>query len=180
MYLPFILLCCYYTFNVSHRQTLFAIFVLHLLYVCFIFVYSKTYITTENFDTMTTKEQFGSQIKKNREKKHFTVRQTALQGGFSSAYLSQIENGNKNIPKVETLYKIAKGLRLSKNDILALAGITEPEKKPLKDKIDLGEQLENSELLLSFEGKELSPEYRHAILSILKTLPDADSTSSKN
>ncbi|MEX0381317.1 helix-turn-helix domain-containing protein [Leuconostoc sp. MS02] len=122
---------------------------------------------------MVTKEKFGSQIKKIREKKHFTVRQTALQGKFSSAYLSQIENGKKNIPKVATLYKIATGLRISNDDILALAGITHID----NSNVDLGEQLENSDLLLSFEGKELSPEYRQAILSILKTLPDADSNS---
>ena len=123
---------------------------------------------------MISKEIFGLEIKRIREQKHFTVRQTALQGHISPAYLSQIENGNKNIPKVETLYKIAKGLRISENEILDIAGITTHENdKTDRYTIDLGEQLDNDKLLLSFEGKELSPEYRQAILSILKTLPDA-------
>ncbi|MGR8821972.1 helix-turn-helix domain-containing protein [Leuconostoc citreum] len=123
---------------------------------------------------MISKEIFGLEIKRIRKQKHFTVRQTALQGHISPAYLSQIENGNKNIPKVETLYKIAKGLRISENEILDIAGITTHENdKTDRYTIDLGEQLDNDKLLLSFEGKELSPEYRQAILSILKTLPDA-------
>ena len=123
---------------------------------------------------MISKEIFGLEIKRIREQKHFTVRQTALQGHISPAYLSQIENGNKNIPKVETLYKIAKGLRISENEILDIAGITTHENdKTDRYTIDLGEQLDNDKLLLSFEGKELSPEYRQAILSILKTLPDS-------
>lgn len=122
---------------------------------------------------MVTREQFGSKIKHIREKKHFTVRQTALQGNFSSAYLSQIENGNKNIPKVDTLYRIAKGLRISKDEILHLAGITSHMPAHHQTNIDLGQQFTDNNLLLSFEGKPLSPEYREAILSILRTLPDA-------
>ncbi|TYC46474.1 helix-turn-helix domain-containing protein [Leuconostoc litchii] len=121
---------------------------------------------------MVTREQFGSKIKHIREKKHFTVRQTALQGNFSSAYLSQIENGNKNIPKVDTLYRIAKGLRISKDEILHLAGITS-HMPAHQTNVDLGQQFTDNNLLLSFEGKPLSPEYREAILSILRTLPDA-------
>ncbi|WP_284295835.1 hypothetical protein [Leuconostoc litchii] len=39
--------------------------------------------------------------------------------------------------------------------------------------VDLGQQFTDNNLLLSFEGKPLSPEYREAILSILRTLPDA-------
>ncbi|CAM3098601.1 helix-turn-helix domain-containing protein [Leuconostoc rapi] len=123
---------------------------------------------------MVTKEQFGIAIKKIWEDKHFTVRQTALQGSLSPAYLSQIENGNKNIPKVDTLYRIAKGLRITESDILGMAGITTLKVGQKDQLIDLGKQLEDADLLLSFEGKELSPEYRHAILSILKTLPDAN------
>ena len=126
-----------------------------------------------NCEIMVTKETFGSQLKKIREIKGFTVRQTAMQGHISPAYLSQIENGNKNIPKVETLYKIASGLRISNDDILNLAGITKnksAETSPAH--IDLG-KLENTDILLSFEGKDLSPKYRQAILSVLKTLPDA-------
>ncbi|MCM6833189.1 helix-turn-helix domain-containing protein [Leuconostoc mesenteroides] len=123
---------------------------------------------------MVTKEQFGQKIKHIREKKHYTVRQAALQGNFSSAYLSQIENGNKNIPKVETLYRIAKGLRISKDEILHIAGITSHTSPKHPNSVDLGKQFADDDLLLSFEGKPLSPEYREAILSILRTLPNVD------
>ncbi|CAH1857570.1 helix-turn-helix domain-containing protein [Convivina intestini] len=72
---------------------------------------------------MVNSKDFGSKIKSIREDKHYSVRQAALQGGISPAYLSQVENGRKNIPKVETLTKIADGLRISKDEILRLAGI---------------------------------------------------------
>jgi HTH-type transcriptional regulator, competence development regulator len=156
-------------------------FMTYLFYICYVYVLYLYIIKSISLwrivIIMITNKKFGTQIKAIRENKHFTVRQTALQGGFSSAYLSQIENGKKNIPKVATLYKIAKGLRISQDDILILAGITHIEDVSTDTNVDLGEQLENNSLLLSFEGKELSPEYRQAILSILKTLPDADHNS---
>jgi len=156
-------------------------FMTYLFYICYVYVLYLYIIKSISLwrivIIMITNKKFGTQIKAIRENKHFTVRQTALQGGFSSAYLSQIENGKKNIPKVATLYKIAKGLRISQDDILILAGITHIEDVSTDTNVDLGEQLENNSLLLSFEGKELSPEYRQAILSILKTLPDSDHNS---
>lgn len=57
---------------------------------------------------LTTKEQFGLKIKSIREEKHFTVRQAALQGGFSSACLSQIENGKKIFQKLKRYIKLRK------------------------------------------------------------------------
>ncbi|TWW13636.1 hypothetical protein LABALGNA3A7_05590 [Dellaglioa algida] len=114
---------------------------------------------------LTTKEQFGLKIKSIREEKHFTVRQAALQGGFSSAYLSQIENGKKNIPKVETLYKIAQGLRISNDEILELAGIG--TKKDNINKID--EQFEE-ELVLAFDGKPIPDSDKQKILEYVELL----------
>ncbi len=176
MYFPFLLLSWYIIQLMYHIVKHFMPYLFYICYVCALYLYMIKSILLWRI-IMITNEEFGTQIKKIRENKHFTVRQTALQGGFSSAYLSQIENGKKNIPKIATLYKIAKGLRISQDDILMLAGITHLEDTPTNANVDLGEQLENNELLLSFEGKELSPEYRQAILSILKTLPDADHNS---
>ncbi|CAH1853133.1 LexA family protein [Convivina intestini] len=72
---------------------------------------------------MTTSEEFGNAIKELRYTKQYSVRQMALRAGMTPSYLSQIENGYHNIPKVETLKKIAKGLNVPDNQIFELAGI---------------------------------------------------------
>lgn len=54
--------------------------------------------------------QFGNEIKKIRKSKGFTLRQAALQSKVNPGYLSRLENGKQNLPKVETLERLAKGL----------------------------------------------------------------------
>lgn len=71
---------------------------------------------------VVTKEEFGKKIKNIRTEKRFSVRQAALQSGISNSFLSQVENGKRNIPKPETLKKIAKGLRISEDEIMYIAG----------------------------------------------------------
>lgn len=66
---------------------------------------------------------FRTEIKNIRLEKKFTLRQVALQSGIDAGYLSQLENGKRNIPKPETLKKLAKGLRISKEEMFKLAGL---------------------------------------------------------
>lgn len=66
---------------------------------------------------------FGARIKQIREEKGYSVRQLAMQSDMSPSYISLIENGYRSMPTNKTLYKIAKGLRISNNEILELAGI---------------------------------------------------------
>lgn len=73
--------------------------------------------------------EFGIRLKDIRQQKGYSTSQAALQAGVSQPYLSQVENGKRNIPKVDTLERIAKGLRISREEILQLAGIV-PEKLP--------------------------------------------------
>ncbi|ANK59853.1 helix-turn-helix domain-containing protein [Loigolactobacillus backii] len=68
--------------------------------------------------------EFGMTIKKIRESKHFSVRQTALKAKMSPSYLSQIENGIHAIPTPKTLTKIAKGLNIPEKEIYEYAGLT--------------------------------------------------------
>ncbi|WP_337090212.1 helix-turn-helix transcriptional regulator [Leuconostoc pseudomesenteroides] len=75
-----------------------------------------------------TKEQFGASIKRIREEKGYTVRQVALWADVSPAYLSRVENAHREIPTPKTLYKIAKGLRISNAEILEYAGIVDETK----------------------------------------------------
>ncbi|CAJ2232254.1 XRE family transcriptional regulator [Fructilactobacillus sanfranciscensis] len=67
--------------------------------------------------------QFGNEIKKIRKSKGFTLRQAALQSKVNPGYLSRLENGKQNLPKVETLERLAKGLRISKEEMFKLAGL---------------------------------------------------------
>lgn len=66
---------------------------------------------------------FGPKLKELRNEKRFTIRQAALQAGISSSFWSQVENKKREIPKPNTLKKMAKGLRVSEQEILELAGI---------------------------------------------------------
>ena len=68
-------------------------------------------------------QNFRTEIKNIRLEKKFTLRQVALQSGIDAGYLSQLENGKRNIPKPTTLEKLAKGLRISKEEIFKLAGL---------------------------------------------------------
>ncbi|POH13395.1 hypothetical protein BGL41_04545 [Fructilactobacillus sanfranciscensis] len=70
---------------------------------------------------------FRTEIKNIRLEKKFTLRQVALQSGIDAGYLSQLENGKRNIPKPATLEKLAKGLRISKEEIFKLAGLETPK-----------------------------------------------------
>lgn len=71
----------------------------------------------------TNSIEFGKKLKQIREDRGFSIRQTALQAGTSNPYISQVENGKRNIPKPTTLEKLAKGLRISKEEMFKLAGL---------------------------------------------------------
>lgn len=67
---------------------------------------------------------FGASIKNIRNKKNMSLRQVEIaSGGLSSSFISKLENGKRNIPKVETLERLAKGLRISKEEMFKLAGL---------------------------------------------------------
>ncbi|WP_053072756.1 helix-turn-helix domain-containing protein [Lactiplantibacillus herbarum] len=69
------------------------------------------------------KVTFGEQLKRIRTQKRYSVRKVALFSGISSSYYSQVENNKRQIPKPETLRKIAKGLNITTNEIFTLAGL---------------------------------------------------------
>lgn len=130
-----------------------------------------------------SKEKFGSQLKQLRNEKHFTVRQAALQAGISNSFWSQVENGKRNIPKPDTLRKIAKGLRVPENDILLLAGIKDAhhdDNQPYyalndKDRRDIAKEIDNvlagldSKGEVNFYGEPMSDEDRELFKSTMTT-----------
>ncbi|MFA5291909.1 MAG: helix-turn-helix transcriptional regulator [Phycisphaerae bacterium] len=80
---------------------------------------------------MPGKREFGNKIRKLRDAKKaidpkFSLRQFALAVGISATYLSRIENGDFDPPAPETIKKIAALLGTDADELLALAGKTDP------------------------------------------------------
>ncbi|WP_436696869.1 helix-turn-helix domain-containing protein [Lactiplantibacillus pentosus] len=80
-------------------------------------------------DSITPKK-FGNALKEIRLQKHFSLRQVSQQSktdskpAISPSYWSLVERGERNIPKVDTLNRMSKGLRISREEILNLAGLS--------------------------------------------------------
>jgi transcriptional regulator with XRE-family HTH domain len=66
----------------------------------------------------------GEFIREQREQAQVSVRQLARLAGVSNPYLSQIERGLRR-PSAEILQQIAKGLRISAEQLYVRAGILE-------------------------------------------------------
>ena len=64
----------------------------------------------------------GDFIREQREQAQVSIRQLANRAGISNPYLSQIERGLRN-PSAEILQQIAKGLRISAEQLYVHAGI---------------------------------------------------------
>lgn len=73
----------------------------------------------------------GDFIREQREQAQVSVRQLSKLAGISNPYLSQIERGLRK-PSAEILQQIAKGLRISAEQLYVKAGI-------LEDRPDRGE-----------------------------------------
>lgn len=63
----------------------------------------------------------GEFIREQREQAHVSLRQLARLAGVSNPYLSQVERGLRR-PSAEILQQIAKGLRISAEQLYARAG----------------------------------------------------------
>lgn len=68
---------------------------------------------------------FGNELRQMRKSKGLTIGQLSAYTGLNSGFISQVETGKRNTPKIETLDRIAKGLRISHEEILKMAGIVE-------------------------------------------------------
>ncbi len=64
----------------------------------------------------------GGYLKEQRQQAHLSLRQLAERTGISNPYLSQIERGLKK-PSAEILQALAKGLRISAEQLYVHAGI---------------------------------------------------------
>lgn len=76
-----------------------------------------------------TVENLGEYLKEQRLDAKLSLRQLAERAGVSNPYLSQIERGLRK-PSAEVLQQIAKGLRISAEQLYIRAGILNPEDGP--------------------------------------------------
>ena len=67
-------------------------------------------------------EKFGYYLRELRERRGLTIRQLEMLSGVSNSYISQIENGKKEIPSAKILKKLADPLRVSIEDLVRTAG----------------------------------------------------------
>jgi len=100
---------------------------------------------------------FYEELKDIRKNKGFTIREVADRSGVSSAYISQLENGQRGTPSPEILYKLSDGLETPYSALMQLAGymeggLTTEEKN--KKPVNLRRFLRENELLL--DGRPLS------------------------
>lgn len=98
-----------------------------------------------------------------------SVRKLEEEIGLSNGLIA---SWSKSEPSKEKVEKVANFFNVSV-DYLLNGKKDEPNGKH-ENSIDVNELLENDELLLSFQGKEISKQYRDAVLAILKTMPDLD------
>ena len=70
--------------------------------------------------------ELGAYLREQRESARLSVRQLAQTAGISNPYLSQIERGLRK-PSAEILQSLAKGLRISAEQLYVHAGLLEAQ-----------------------------------------------------
>ncbi|GAC42262.1 helix-turn-helix domain-containing protein [Paenibacillus popilliae] len=63
-------------------------------------------------DLKEVSEEFGAFLRKTRKEKGMTLVELAKKVGLSHSYLSQIENGKRNLPPMTTQIKLARALKV--------------------------------------------------------------------
>lgn len=76
---------------------------------------------------MTHLKEFGNYLKQLRTERGLTIRQLTEKSGVSNAYLSQLENGKRGIPKPEILVKLHEPLGVGYDELMEKAGYISSE-----------------------------------------------------
>ncbi|MFH0703205.1 MAG: helix-turn-helix transcriptional regulator [bacterium] len=79
---------------------------------------------------------FGEYIKKLRENRGLSLREVEKKVGVSYAYISQVEKGERNIPSLKILEKLAEAYGVSISSLNKVAGESFEEKEIEVDKIE--------------------------------------------
>lgn len=110
--------------------------------------------------------EFGKHLKRLRESKGYSIRQLSIKSGVSFGQISKIEQGTRGTPKPETIEKLAKGLGISYDYLMELAGYVEPEKPD--QPVELTEFLRNANVL--FLGQVLTEQDKQRVEDVLTAL----------
>ncbi|MGO3380223.1 MAG: helix-turn-helix domain-containing protein [Lactococcus cremoris] len=108
-----------------------------------------------------------SRTKEIAKKRGMSMESLANKVGISK---SGIYQWDKHEPKPSTIQKVADVLHVSTDYLLGRTDEMNVTTVETVKKADL----DDDELLLSFQGKDITPEYRDAIIAILRTMPDRD------
>jgi HTH-type transcriptional regulator, competence development regulator len=116
---------------------------------------------------------FYEQLKGMRRTKGFTIRELADRSGVSSAYISQLENGNRGVPSPDVLMKLAEGLNTPYTELMKIAGYLEKPASELdtgakKPRINLRRFLQENDLI--FDGIELTEQDKEWIERVLTAM----------
>lgn len=109
---------------------------------------------------------FGKNLRRLRESKGYSLRQLSIKSGVSFGQISKIEQGTRGTPKPETIEKLAKGLGVSYDYLMELAGYVEPEKPD--QPVELTEFLKNTNVL--FLGQVLTEHDKQRVEDVLTAL----------
>ncbi|WP_052647002.1 helix-turn-helix domain-containing protein [Paenibacillus terrae] len=78
---------------------------------------------------------FGEHLRSLREQKGMSLNQLAIKSGVSNAQISRIENGLRDLPRPETIKKLAAGLEISKATLMEKAGYFDGLEENKKDEV---------------------------------------------
>lgn len=106
-------------------------------------------------------------IKKESSKRGYSLRKLNDLSGLKP---NIIYSWAKQEPSLTSLQKVADVLHVSTDYLLGRTDESQAISNKKLQKVDI----DDDELLLSFQGKEITPEYRDAIIAILRTMPDRD------
>ncbi|MCK0110777.1 helix-turn-helix domain-containing protein [Ornithinimicrobium sp. F0845] len=103
----------------------------------------------------------GSYLREQRESAQMSVRQVAKAAGISNPYLSQIERGLRR-PSAEILQQLAKGLRISAEQLYIRAGILDDSSTgaPVEQPYDVTVAIMADERLTDRQRRALLDVYR--------------------
>lgn len=114
---------------------------------------------------------FYKHLKDLRKLKGYTIREVADRSGVSPAYISQLENGNRNVPSPDIIAKLSEGLNISYSKLMSAAGYLEKndEHEELSAApINLRRFLRDNDLV--FDGIHLTEEDKEWVERMLSAL----------
>ena len=101
-----------------------------------------------------------------REAKRYSIGKLAMLSHVSYGQISKIENAQRNLPKPETIKKLANGLGVSYEYLMRAAGYYDPE--VMKESEELTEFLKKANVM--FHGRPLTEEDKKRVEDVLTAI----------